>query len=128
MAEEQSDDKLPWISIADLPYLIFFLPFGLLLGFHLSLFGYGIYRITRIPYLVTIVFLFVACWIPSIFLAHNPYNPWYVIATVALFVAVIGTHLLFCSKDDLRTGCNIEYTALPHIILINIYLLLPVFK
>ena len=128
MVDGETSEKMPWIRIRDLPILILLLPFALILGFHLSLIGYGVYRITRIPYLATLLCLFAACWIPSVFLVADPCNPWYVVTSVAVFVTAIGIHLLFCSAGDLRTVCNMEYTAIPHLILIHLYLLLPLFK
>ena len=128
MVDDEANKKLPWITIRDLPALILLLPFGLVLGFHLSLVGYGLCRITRIPYLVALVTLFAISWIPSAFLVANFGNPWYAAASVTLFVTVIGIHLLFCSREDLRTGCNMEYTAMPHLTLVLPYLMLHLFK
>ena len=119
----QSASNTPWFTWREVPMILLFLPFGLLLGFHVAFFAMFIRWTTRLPYWIAFVMLYglLICplWLYS--------NGNVVVLSIGSIVVLLGSLLprAFDDQDGILNGGNLEHSAPAHILLILLYLLIP---
>ena len=118
------EEDAPWFTWKELPLLLLFVPFGLLLGFHIAGLAILIRRWLRIPYLITMV-VFYSCLTIPLWLLFMKSSVWIPLAATSIvFAATVGP-IALGGRDEIMDGTNFELSAPAHIVLILVYLVPP---
>lgn len=119
----QSASNTPLFTWREAPMILLFLPFGLLLGFHVAFFAMFIRWTTRLPYWIAFVMLYGLLICPLWFYSNGNV----VVLSIGSIVVLLGSLLprAFDDQDGILNGGNLEHSAPAHILLILLYLLIP---
>ncbi|MDB2687185.1 hypothetical protein N9Y42_08225, partial [Mariniblastus sp.] len=118
------DDDAPWFTWRALPLIILFIPFGLLFGVHVAGVALLLRRWVKLPYLVSMVTLYILMTIPLWILNPTGQILFPAIATTVVLLATIAP-ISLGGRDEMLNGSNIENSAPAHIMLLIIYMALP---
>ncbi len=119
---ERRESATPWIRLRDLPLLILFSPFAVLLGIHVAGLAMIIRKYLRVPYFVNLTLLYVLLLIPAWFM----YDSIWILTTGTVLVLLASLiPVLIDSREEAMDGSNFEHSAPAHILLVLLYLLVP---
>lgn len=119
---EHRESETPWMRLRDLPLLILFFPFAIILGIHVAGFAMIIRKYFRSPYFVNLTLLYALLLIPAWFIYDSI---WILTIGTALILLASLVPVLVDSREEAMNGSNFEQSAPAHILLVLLYLLVP---
>ncbi|MGZ0166451.1 MAG: hypothetical protein ACKVII_21210 [Planctomycetales bacterium] len=120
--ENETDEELPLITWGEVPFALLATPFLLVLGVHVAGMAMLLRKWTAIRYVVWMIVLYSGLLTPLVI--SCPENTFYLALGAAVLIQGVMVALLL-AFDDWRDGKSFEMVAIPHILTVLAYLLIP---